>query len=705
MPRAIGMFGHSLNPDYFINPPAFTYLLHVALRAPLGRRATRSATRSRPTRRRRSRSPAPPSARARRARRRRCSRGPARGCSTAARGRARRRRCCWRSRSCRCTTRTSRSTTSPTLAPLRSALVGIAGDLPRRGRHARLRARRRRRSGWRCATKYTAGIVLLPLLAAAAVASPASRCRAGSRGLALRRRCSGARRSWSPTRTRCSTATAFRDGLHAAVRGRRRRRRQARPGHRQRLTSTTCGTLTWGLRLAAAALAALGGAVGLVAARPAARADPRSPRRSLLVPLPRAARPASSRAGCCRSTRCSACSRRGRGVAGHVHRDPAAPPARRRRRARRHRRAGGAAGPRASPSTTTSCWPARTRASSRATGWSRTRPGGREGGRRADRRPTSGRWTRPSARAVTGNGNRWNKCPTSRSLRQQRRHAAQGRRPRGQARGLRAHDAPAADRHLPARRLLLGRDRLDAVRPRARRDPARCPTRSATTTSCAERGRRRLPRRARRKPARALLVRRLVQLPPARPTSGRGRRSSSTASATARPDPAARGRGRVRAMRRLLVVCLSAAAAGVAVLGVANAIVLGAAHGDAVDAADAPRAEVALVLGAQVYPDGRRARCSRTASRPRPRLYRAGRVRQAAALGRPRARRLRRGRHDAADPAGAGMPAPTCSPTTRGSTRGTRRSARAGVRRRFGARRHAALPHGRARCTTRAAPA
>jgi hypothetical protein len=28
--RAIGMFGHSLNPDYFINPPAYTYLLHVA---------------------------------------------------------------------------------------------------------------------------------------------------------------------------------------------------------------------------------------------------------------------------------------------------------------------------------------------------------------------------------------------------------------------------------------------------------------------------------------------------------------------------------------------------------------------------------------------------------------------------------------------------------------------------------------------------
>src|SRR5215470_6916891 len=29
VPRAIGMFGHSLNPDYFVNPPAYTYLLHV----------------------------------------------------------------------------------------------------------------------------------------------------------------------------------------------------------------------------------------------------------------------------------------------------------------------------------------------------------------------------------------------------------------------------------------------------------------------------------------------------------------------------------------------------------------------------------------------------------------------------------------------------------------------------------------------------
>lgn len=29
VPRAIGMFGHTLNPDYFINPPAYTYVLHA----------------------------------------------------------------------------------------------------------------------------------------------------------------------------------------------------------------------------------------------------------------------------------------------------------------------------------------------------------------------------------------------------------------------------------------------------------------------------------------------------------------------------------------------------------------------------------------------------------------------------------------------------------------------------------------------------
>ena len=29
VPRAIGMFGHSPNPNYFINPPAYTYVLYA----------------------------------------------------------------------------------------------------------------------------------------------------------------------------------------------------------------------------------------------------------------------------------------------------------------------------------------------------------------------------------------------------------------------------------------------------------------------------------------------------------------------------------------------------------------------------------------------------------------------------------------------------------------------------------------------------
>jgi hypothetical protein len=39
VPRAIGMFGHSYNPNYFVNPPAYTYLLHVVFDLRYGGRA------------------------------------------------------------------------------------------------------------------------------------------------------------------------------------------------------------------------------------------------------------------------------------------------------------------------------------------------------------------------------------------------------------------------------------------------------------------------------------------------------------------------------------------------------------------------------------------------------------------------------------------------------------------------------------------
>ncbi|MBO9533771.1 MAG: glycosyltransferase family 39 protein [Solirubrobacteraceae bacterium] len=38
MPRAIGMFGHGGNPDYFVNPPAFTYVVHAVLSIRFGGR-------------------------------------------------------------------------------------------------------------------------------------------------------------------------------------------------------------------------------------------------------------------------------------------------------------------------------------------------------------------------------------------------------------------------------------------------------------------------------------------------------------------------------------------------------------------------------------------------------------------------------------------------------------------------------------------
>jgi 4-amino-4-deoxy-L-arabinose transferase-like glycosyltransferase len=43
VPGAIGLFGHGLNPHYFVNPPAYTYLLHVVFDLRFGGRAGVSA--------------------------------------------------------------------------------------------------------------------------------------------------------------------------------------------------------------------------------------------------------------------------------------------------------------------------------------------------------------------------------------------------------------------------------------------------------------------------------------------------------------------------------------------------------------------------------------------------------------------------------------------------------------------------------------
>ena len=44
VPKAIGLFGHSWNPDYFVNPPAFTYLLHLVFAVWYGGRSGVSHT-------------------------------------------------------------------------------------------------------------------------------------------------------------------------------------------------------------------------------------------------------------------------------------------------------------------------------------------------------------------------------------------------------------------------------------------------------------------------------------------------------------------------------------------------------------------------------------------------------------------------------------------------------------------------------------
>jgi 4-amino-4-deoxy-L-arabinose transferase-like glycosyltransferase len=44
VPKAIGLFGHGWNPHYFVNPPAFTYLLHVVFAVWFGGRAGVSDT-------------------------------------------------------------------------------------------------------------------------------------------------------------------------------------------------------------------------------------------------------------------------------------------------------------------------------------------------------------------------------------------------------------------------------------------------------------------------------------------------------------------------------------------------------------------------------------------------------------------------------------------------------------------------------------
>jgi hypothetical protein len=109
VPGAIGLFGHDLNPHYFVNPPAFTYLLHGVFAVWFGGRQGVSDAYA-----------TDPEAVFVVARLTAAVLGTiavglvyltARGCSTAASGSWP--RPSWRSPSCRSSTASSRSTTSP----------------------------------------------------------------------------------------------------------------------------------------------------------------------------------------------------------------------------------------------------------------------------------------------------------------------------------------------------------------------------------------------------------------------------------------------------------------------------------------------------------------------------------------------------------------------------------------------------------------
>ena len=194
VPRAIGMFGHDLEPAATSSTrrPTRTCCTSSSPSGTAGARAV--ARRVRDATRRRSSIVARVAARGARARSRSgCSTSPARGCSTARAG----------------LLAAALLAVAflpvfyshlalndvPTLAPLCLALWGAAGVL-RHGPRARLRRSPGSGSAWRARRSTRAGIVLLPLLAASAAqldarprrraARPAARRRRGARGVPRR---------------------------------------------------------------------------------------------------------------------------------------------------------------------------------------------------------------------------------------------------------------------------------------------------------------------------------------------------------------------------------------------------------------------------------------------------------------------------------------------------------------------------------------
>ena len=250
---AIGMFGHTYNPNYFINPPAFTYLLHAAFAVGFGGRAGVSESYA-----------ADPGDVFAVARALSGVLGAiAVGLLAWAGARLFDRRVGLVAAALLAVAFLPvhyahlALNDVPTLAPLCLALVGVGGVFAR-GRLVDY-ALAGAGLGLACATKYTGGIVLLPLLAAAAVGP----------GQALRRRAGGLALAGALALAAFLLANpfalldfdAFRDGLNEQSAA------SSDGGGKLGLTASSgfayyLGTTTWGLGWLPA-LAALGGAVWL----------------------------------------------------------------------------------------------------------------------------------------------------------------------------------------------------------------------------------------------------------------------------------------------------------------------------------------------------------------------------------------------------------------------------------------------------------
>ena len=473
-----------LNPDYFVNPPAFTYLLHACFARLVRRARRRSATRSR----------ADPDGGLRpRPRRRAALLGTlASGCSYLAGARLFDRR----------------------VGLLAAALLAVAFlpvfySPPRAQRRPDARAGRASRcgrGGRRCATAGRAttrspGIGLGLAARDEVHGRDRAAAAAGGGGRVSRAARHGRGAARARARRGASRAVAFLDRQPLRAARLRRLPRRPRPpadGRRRRAAassgspSTTAPLLPvdahLGARLGPARRRARRRAC-CWRARPAAGAGAARPRRSSSSSS-WARRSASSAAGCCRSSR-SSCLLAAYGAL--APRRCGAPP--------RPAAAPALAG--ASPSlalcgqglvsrcTTTACSRGRhARADARLDG--DQRPARARSRRRAGRRPTAGRRTSARPSRVTGNGNRWIKFPTSALADRPTTAPSCGRRPgaSSSSRTTSARCARARSTRYERSGLLLGRHRLDPARPRARPSP----TRSRRAIALLPRARARAPR-------------------------------------------------------------------------------------------------------------------------------------------------------------------------------------------------------------------